>query len=97
METKMNTQNKQEELEKEIERKIIVRKCLTCNHNAEINLNQFHLHHRNSKTTYPSYRGICGVKCYDKRGECICGCDNPMVKLDRRLLKMIGERLAKLA
>ena len=82
-----------EEIEKRINNNLLYRRCLNCGHFAEINLNQFYIHHKNSKTTYPEYRNICGVNCSDKRGKCICGCDNPSVKLDRRLLDLIGKKL----
>jgi len=85
-----NMENKKQE---KIERKIIISKCIICNHHVEINLNQFYLHHKNSCLTYPAHKQICNVKCQDKRGNCICGCDNPAIRLDRKLLKIIGERL----
>lgn len=91
----MTRTKSREELEKEIQDKLIYRKCVNCGHVAEINLNQFYIHHKNSKFILPGYRGICGVTCYDKRGKCICGCDNPVVKLDRKLLDIIGSKLKK--
>jgi len=82
-----------EEQEKVWQKKIICRRCLNCGHFAEINLNHFYVHHKNSKFTYPTFKSICGVNCIDKRGKCICGCENPYVKLDRKLLNLIGEKL----